>query len=192
MAWCSDAEGAGILRLFLMSNASRSFRGPQGTLFGKRNASCRCISIVTNSYMMSLLPNSTVHMVRFERNIGLSAAHFRPDHDGVRGDWSGLQQHARRLYKRISTRPRRRATVNERNEFGVPRKLSKFDSSDTFDLTLGADYFPNVTSQAGALDAALRYSSPGQPAQDCWVGVQGQSGPGSLRPGIKPGPDNKQ
>jgi iron complex outermembrane recepter protein len=177
-------EGAGI---FDFSDVERVevLRGPQGTLFGK-NASAGVISIVTKQPTDEFAAEFDASYGSFNET-SVSAAISGPITDGVKGRLSGYNN-TRDGYITNINPAAPQSDVNERNEFGVRGKL-KFDSSDTFDLTLGADYAKRDQS-AGAL--TLRsVSSPGPGTGLLGFGVQ-VIGPVSASVGIKPGPDNKQ
>lgn len=177
-------EGAGI---FDFSDVERVevLRGPQGTLFGK-NASAGVISIVTKQPTDEFSAEFDASYGSFNET-SVSAAISGPIADGVKGRISGYSNTRDGYITNVyAAAPQKE--LNERNEYGIRGKL-KFDGSDNFDLTLGADYSRRDQAD-GAL--TLRSASPAGPG----TGLLGYGvhvvGPVSAAMGVVAGPDNKQ
>tara|TARA_R110000796_G_scaffold81455_7_gene179393 strand:- start:5743 stop:8097 length:2355 start_codon:yes stop_codon:yes gene_type:complete len=177
-------EGAGI---FDFSDVERVevLRGPQGTLFGK-NASAGVISIVTKDPTDELAAEFNASYGSFNET-SLSAAISGPLAEGVSGRISGYSNTRDGYITNINPNAPQK-DINERNEHGFRGKL-KFDGSDTFDLTLGADY--SKRDQASGALTLRSASSPGIGTGLLGYGVQ-VVGPVSAFSGIVAGPDNKQ
>ncbi len=176
-------EGAG---LFDLSDVERVevLRGPQGTLFGK-NASAGVISITTRR--PSDTPAANVSVSYGTKNeVNLSGAVSGPIAENVRGRLSGYRN-TRDGYVTNVNPDAPQSDVNERDEYGVRGRVD-FDVTDSFELSLSADY-ARRDQASGAL--TLRSASAGGPG----TGLLGFGlpviGPQTAAAGITPGAGNR-
>ena len=177
-------EGAGI---FDFSDVERVevLRGPQGTLFGK-NASAGVISIVTKAPSDELEAEFNATYGSFDET-DLSGSVSGPLAKGVKGRISAYSNTRDGYITNVNPNAPQHK-INEKDEYGFRGKLA-IDLSDTFDVTVGADY-AHRDAASGAL--TLRSASAGGTGS----GLLGYGvpviGPVTAGYGIVAGPDNKQ